>query len=161
ERNTTVADHGGVKRLIQIVPRDRDPVLETLGNGSPYIVDNAECEVAVLFVVGSNYAGRDQVVDLLDHYSLLAKLFPKRIASFYPTLYLDKRNTVLSQLCLDGRCYLFKSGFQFGPTSVNLLRETAVLFRIEVLKGEVLELASHLTHAEPVSDRGVDIECFL
>ena len=97
ERLPAVADHGRVKRLVQVVARYRDPILETLGNGRPDVVDYAQRQIAVLSVVRRDDAGGDQVVNLLDHDLLLFEFFPERIETLDPALDLDERDLVFGQ----------------------------------------------------------------
>ena len=58
------ADHGGVQRLVEVRPRDRDEILDAARDGPPLVVDHAERRVAVLHRVGDD-AQRHQVVDLV------------------------------------------------------------------------------------------------
>ena len=74
---SSISDHGRVQGLIQVVPWNGDPVLESLGNRRPNIVNDAQGQIAILPVIFRNDPRRDQVVNLLDHEFLLFKFLPK------------------------------------------------------------------------------------
>jgi len=72
-----ITDNRRMQRLVQIVPRDRYPVLKTLGNRGPDVVDNAHRQIAVLSIVFSDYAGGDQIVYLFYAQLLFGEFFPE------------------------------------------------------------------------------------
>ena len=65
ERESVLADHRGVQRLIAVGPRHRDEVLDASGHRRPGLMDDAERRVAVLHGRGHD-AQRDEVVHLLE-----------------------------------------------------------------------------------------------
>src|SRR5262245_46242674 len=79
ESLAAISDYRGVQRLIEIIPRDRDPVFETLWYRGPEVVYDAHRQIAVFSIVWGDDARGDQVIDLLDHDLLILQLFPKRI----------------------------------------------------------------------------------
>src|SRR3954464_1163845 len=82
KRLATVSNHRRMKRTVEIVAGNCDPVPESLGNRCPDIVDDAKCEITIFFLVRSDDPGRYQVVDLLDHQFSFFELFPERIETF-------------------------------------------------------------------------------
>ena len=126
----TVADHRRMQRLIQVVPRDRYPVLKTLWNGRPDVVYDAHRKITIFTIVFGDNAGRDQVIDLLDHDLLLFKLFPERIKAFDAPLNSHEGHLILGQFFRDSRSDLFESGLEFRAACINLDGQTLIILGI-------------------------------
>lgn len=103
-----------MKGLVQIISRNRYPVLKTLRNRRPDVVNDTESEITILPVILRNNTCSDQVIDLLDHYLLLFELLPERIETLYAAFYLNKGNPILGQLFSDRRFYFSRAASNSG-----------------------------------------------
>ena len=151
------ADDGGVERLVEVVARRGDPVLEAARYGLPEGVDYAEGGVAVARLVGRDDARGDEVVDLVELNLLPLELLVDRVEPFDATLDADEWHVGLAHLLLDARRHFAEERLVLLAPSLQLLCKLAVLFRVEVLEGQVFKLAAQAAHAEAVRDGREDV----
>ncbi len=85
ERLAVERDHRGVERLVEVVLRDRDVVVELAGDRAPDRVDDAEGRVAVADLVDEQADGVD-VVDLAELRALALHLLPDAVDVLRPAL---------------------------------------------------------------------------
>jgi hypothetical protein len=156
ERLPLRSDHGSVQRLIQIGPRNGDEILDAARNGAPVIVDDAERGVAVLHRIGEN-AQRHQIVDLIDgdllplqlHEDGVGRLTRPSMRAGMPS----RRSSASSVRRISSR----NSWLEWRRLSIEATI-SLIGVGLEVLKRQVLQLAAHLAHAEPVRDGRVDLD---
>src|ERR1043165_1918011 len=157
ERLEVGSDHGSVKRLVQVVARSRDPIFDTTGNGFPVVMDHAERGVTMAHFVGRDDARCDQIVNLIETNLLRTQFFPDRIESFDAAFEEHERHFSFVHLLFDTRRHALEEGFVFRTTFFQLFGELAIVFRVQVAKREILELAAQFTHSEPMRDRREDL----
>ena len=76
ERLAFRTDYRGVQRLIKIVARRGNPVLEPARHRLPGVMDYAESPITMANLIGSNDPGGHQIVDLIKNDFLSMKFFP-------------------------------------------------------------------------------------
>jgi hypothetical protein len=155
------ADDGGVERLVEVVARRGDPVLEASRYGLPERVDDAERAVAVARLVGRDDARGDEVVDLVEPDLLPVELLPDRVEPLDAPLDLHVRHAGLAHLLLDALGDGLEERLVLLAPALQLLGQLAVLLRVQVLEGEVFQLAAQAAHAEAVRDGREDVERLL
>ena len=73
QRAGVQAHHGGMERLVHVLPRVGDVVVELTGHRPPQAVDDAQSAVTVLYRFDQD-AQRQQIVDLVEILSLFSVL---------------------------------------------------------------------------------------
>ena len=148
--------HRSMQRLIKIGPRDGDEILDPPRHRAPFVVDHAQSAVAVFYRVG-NDAEREQIVHLIERDLLALDLLIHGKSALDASID-TRRNTFAPQFRFDGAAHAFEKFFVGRTLAFDGLRNLRVSFRIEMLEGEIFEFAAHFTHAQPVRDRGVNLE---
>src|SRR5205085_3768929 len=124
------ADDRGVQGLVEVVTRRGDPVLEAARYGLPERVDDAQSGVAVARLVGRDDASGDEVVNLVERDLLPLELLVDRVEPFDATLDADEWHVGLAHLLLDARRHLTQERLVLFATTLQLLGQLAVLFRM-------------------------------
>ena len=159
ERLPLLRHHGRVQRLVEVRLRHRDVVFDASGDRPPGLVDDAEGRVAVLDR-GSDDAEGEVVVELADVDALTAQLLPDRVHRLHAAVHVAG-DLVVAELPGDRLLHpvdeLARQGDPLADRALQLLR----LARMEVVEGEVFELALQAPHAEAVGDRRVDLHRLL
>ena len=151
-----LAHHRGVERLVEVGLGHRDVVLEAAGDGAPVLVDDAQRAVGVADVGGDD-AKRLVVVELGDVDALAPQLLVDRVVALDPEgdLGLDPGLLeALGQRLGDALHRPLADPHLLGDLRVQL----GELVRVEVVEGEVLEVALDPAHPQAVGDRGVDLD---
>ena len=150
------ADDRGVEALVHVVLRHRDVVLEPAGDRVPPGVDDAEGRVA--FADGFDEdADADEVVDVGELVTAHDHLLVDRVVVLRPAG--DGRldagvGEFGLELMGDGREVLLPLRCPVGDEADHLVVDLGV----EDLEREILEFPLDRVHAEPVRERGVDLE---
>ncbi len=149
-------DHRRVQRLVHVELGHRDEVLEAPGQRLPQGVDDSHRAVAVLHRV-DDHAHRREVVDLVELAALLGHLRVDRVEVLGPArdLGLDPELIELLAQILAG---LVDVALALGALLGHQPLDLVVLAGVERLEGQVLQLPLDRVDAEPVGDRGVDVE---
>ena len=151
-------NHGGVQRLVEVRPRHGDVILESPGNGTPYLMDHAERRITILHRVG-NHAHGEQVVDLIERPLLLLNLLVQRIEALDAGLHFGG-NAVLDQLAANRVLHFDQKLVEDLLLGRDFLLQLEKRFRLEIAERKIFEFAANEAHSEPVGDRRVDIERF-
>ena len=153
-----LGDDGGVQRLVEIVARDGDEVLDASGHRPPLAMNDAQHRVTVGFRLGDD-AQRQHVVDLVHRNALPLQLLPDAVdaldARFHPRL-----DLVLAQLLLDDLLHLGQKRLAFLAAGFDGVLHLVVGDGIDVLEGQVFQFAADLAHAQAVRDGRVDVQGF-
>ena len=159
ERLSVQRDHGGVKRLVEVVLGNRDVVVELARDRAPQRMDDAEGGVAVPQILDQD-ADRIDIVDLAELGALALHLLPDAVDVLRATLEIDRDPG------------LPESGLQFGDRPLDVafaalasrveeLGQLPEALRFEDLEGEVLEFPLDLPDSQALGQRGVDLERLL
>src|SRR6266705_5101578 len=124
-------------------------------------MNHAQRGVAMSYLVWRNHARRHEIVNLIETYLLPPELLPDRIKSLDSALDANEGGVRLAHLFLDVGRHTTQELFVFGPTLLELRRQLAIVFRVQVLKREVLQFAAQLAHAYPVRNGGENVHRFL
>src|SRR5688572_5517399 len=122
-------------------------------------MNHAKCSVTVADRVGENAQAKD-IVYLIDGNTLAFHLLPDGIRPFNSSVH-PRRNILPRELRNDGLSHGLKHVVAGAQPFVDLALDLGGGFRFEITERDVLKLGTDLTHAEPVRDGGVDIECLL
>src|SRR6185295_1500580 len=155
ERLAVERDHRGVERLVEVVLRVRDVVVELARDRPPQGVDDAEGGVAVADVVDED-PDRVDVVDLGELGRLALHLLVDAVDVLRAALEVGLDPGVLEpRLELGDRPRdVVLAALAAG---VEQLRELPEPLRLEDLEGEVLELPLDLPDAEALREWRVDL----
>src|SRR4051794_12881348 len=159
ERPPLGPDHGRVEGLVHVELGHRHEVLEAAGQRLPQRVDHADRAVAVLDRV-HEHTHRREVVDLVELAALLRHLRVDRVEVLRPArdLRLDAdRLELLRQVGAGARHVPLALRALLVHEALDLLE----LARVERLERHVLELPLDRVDAEPVRQRGEDLERLL
>ena len=149
-------DDRRVQRLVHVELRHRDVVLEPPGQGVPPRVQRTERRVAVAHRVDED-PHRDEVVDVLEVATAHDHLLVDGVVVLGAAgdRRLDLRGLeVLAHLLADTREELLPRRRPLGHQPDDLV----VHLGVEGREGQVLQLPLDGVHAEPVGQRGVDLE---
>ena len=100
---------------------------------------------------------RQHVVDLLDGDVLALYLLPDAVEALDARLH-ARLNFVLLQLLLDDALHLRQKRFAFLAARLDGIFDLVVGDGIDILEGEIFQLAANFAHAQAVGDGGVDVE---
>ena len=152
--------HRGVDRAIAVRLRQRDEVLEPLGDHLPGAVQDAERAVAVLLGADDG-AEPEHVGELLEVDLLVLELAPDRERPLGAAL--DPRlDAGFGELALDlvGDAARCAARIARRAARSRFTIELARL-RVELGKGQVFELLAHVLHADAAGERRVDFDRLL
>ena len=156
QRLAVERDDRRVERLVEVVLRDGDVVVELARDRPPQRVHDAECRVTVAHVLDEQADGVD-VVDLAELRALALHLLPDAVDVFRAAL----------QVGFDAGLRQPRPELGDRPVDVALaalaarveqLRQLAEALGVERLEREVLEFPLHLPDAEALRERRVDLE---
>ena len=159
DRSAVRPDHGGVQALVEVELRDRDVVLEAAGHGPPPAMDRSERGVAVLDRVDDHPDGHD-VEDVVELAALDDHLLVDAPQVLAPTGDLALDAELVEPLLDLGDC-LGQVGVSLGGARRDQVVELRVALRVQRRERQILELLLDLLDAEPVGQRGVDVEGLL
>ena len=150
------ADDRGVQRLVHVELRHRDVVLEPPEHGVPPRVQDTEDGVAVAVLLDED-PDADQVVDVGELAAADDHLLVDRVVVLGPSgdLGLDLR---VAQVGLDAGDHLGEELVARGRALGDEPHDLVVHLGVQGREGEVLQLPLERVHAEPVGQRGVDVE---
>ena len=150
------ADDRGVQRLVHIELRHRDVVLEPPGDGIPPRVNDAECRVAVLDRIDQD-ADAHQVVDVVEADVPGDHLLVDRVVVLGTAgdLLVDLG---LAQVGADVLDHFLQEGLAPRRPVGHQADDLVEALGIQRREGQVLQLPLHRVHAEPVGERGVDLQ---
>ena len=123
-------------------------------------MNDAERRVAVLDRL-SDDPQRDEVIHALEVDLLPHQFEVDAVEALEAAIEVHDGNLRVLELGPDGARQIVNDGVGHLPLGVHLRAQRFVGLRLEVPEGELLELVLHLAHAEPVGDRGVDVERLL
>src|SRR6185437_1988934 len=155
ERLAVRAYDAGVQRLIEIRTRNGDEVFDASRNRAPLVVDDAKGRVAVLDRIRDD-AERHQIVDLIDCDLLPAQFLENGVRTLHAAIN-ARRNAFAPQLGFDGLAHFFEKLFVGMPLRFDLAHDLFIGIGLEVLKGEVFELATDFAHSQAVGNGRVDL----
>src|SRR5690606_31742601 len=144
-----------VQRPVHVRLRRGDVVVEPLLERRPLVVDHAERMITVGDRV-RDAADRPPAVDLLVRAAALLLLPADRPEMLRTTVDLA-RDPGVAQLLLVRLAQGLDVLLALRALVRDLLCERAILLRLEMLEGQVLELPADLRHTEPVGERRVDL----
>ena len=154
------SEHGRVQRLIAVRLRLRDVVLDAFLHRLPLLVDHAERVITIGNGV-DEHTNREQIEDLLVRLVAFLHLLPDRPEMLRSSGDIGVVQTGQVEALLERQRHLRDQFLTFATTRADLPRERAILVRLEILEGQVLELPAHFRHAEAMGERRVDIARFL
>src|SRR5205807_6152307 len=156
DRLAGMSDDRGVQGLVAVGLRHRDVVLEAAWHRLPEGVHDPQDAVAIAHRLNLD-PNRRQVVDLGEVLALAGHLLPDRVDVFRPPgdigLYAHLLELAAEDLAQVGDQRLALVALPRDPFD-----DIVVRLGLEVAEGEVFELPLDLADAEPVSQRGVDVE---
>src|SRR5690606_18725716 len=151
-------DHRGVQRAIAVFLGGSDVVVELVGNVAAVAVDDAEQGVAISHG-GHQYPRRADIVDLGETDVLALHLSPDAVDMLGAPRYVpDDANPI--QLRLQGIHQFLDVMLPVGSPLRQQLGDALVLHRLQVAKGEVLQLPLEVADTEAMGEGGVDVEDF-
>ncbi|CVM75995.1 Uncharacterised protein [Streptococcus pneumoniae] len=151
--------HRGVQGAVHVELRDRDVVLEPARDRVPARVDDAEHGVAVTHGVHEHPDARE-VVDVVEVLPARHHLLVDRVVVLRPSG--DGRpDPVLAQVLLDHGAQRRDVLLPLRVALPHEAHDLRVHLGLEGGEGEVLELPLDGVHAEPVGQRGVDVQGLL
>ena len=145
ERLSFLGHHRRVQRLVEVRLRHGDVVLDPSGDRPPGLVDDAEGRVAVLDR-GSDDAEGEVVVELADVDVLPSQLLPDRVHRLHAAVHVAG-DLVVAELPGDGLLHPVDELARQGDALADRLLQLLRLARMEVVEGEVFELALQSPHA--------------
>ena len=148
---------GGVQRLVEVGPWHRDVVLEAAGDRMPYLMDDAECAIATADRI-SDDAESQQVVDLIQRSLLALDFLVDGVKTLDAAFHLG-RNAVFDQLAAEIFLHIVEKLLEGLGARGHFFLELEIGGGFQVAEGQVLQFAADQTHAQPVGNRSVDIEC--
>src|SRR5690606_29676166 len=152
-------DDGRMEALVHALLRRRDVVVDLAGNRVPLAVYQAKDAVAVLHRVHEN-TDADNIIDLLERPVLAVHLPVDRVDVLLAAVHLGLDVRAAQQLVqlggdlLEHRLGVFAARFDLG-------RDRRILGRLEIAKGQVLELGHDLPNTQPIRQRGVNLHSLL
>src|SRR5438128_6562862 len=117
--------------------------------------------IAMPYLVWRNHARGHEIVDLIETYLLAPQLLPDRIESLDSAFDANEGRVRLTHLFLDVGRHATQELLVFRPAFLELRRKLAIVFRVQVLKCEVLQFATQLAHAQPVRNGGENVHRLL
>ena len=152
-------DDGRVDRLIIILLRRRNIILETARNDGPFGMHDADDAIAILDVFNDN-AEAENVGELLESDRFALHLAPHRIGLFLASLHLG-----VDAPCGEfGGQLLLDRGDDFAVLLAQIVEprgDHRIGIGHEMAKGQILEFVAHPLHAHAAGERRIDIEGFL
>ena len=150
------AHHRRVQRLVHVELRHRDVVLESPQHRVPAGVKDAEHRVAVAVLLDQD-ADADQVVDVVELAAADDHLLVDRVVVLRPAG--DRGGDLrLAQVLLDLGDHLGEELVARRRPLGHHSHDLVVDLRVQGGEREVLQLPLDGVHAEPVGQRGVDVE---
>ena len=156
---TAGADNGGVDRLIVVLLRRRDVILEAARHDRPFGVDDADDAIAVLDIFNDD-AKPENIGQLLEGDRFALHLAPHGIGMLLAALDLRfdaPRGEFVGEFLLD-LCD------DLAVLAAKLLKprlDHLIGLRHQMPEGEILQFVAHALHAHAPRKRRVDIECLL
>ena len=158
EGRSLFGNHGSVQRLIKIRSRHGDKVFDPARHRTPQIVNDAEHGIAVLHRLRDHPHGVE-VVHLLDRNMLPLQLLVDAVQPLDAAFHRGG----------DARLFQLVAKYSFHPrqkslscfaAGFNRIVDLLISDRIDVAEAEVFQLSADFSHAQTVSDGGVDLESF-
>ncbi len=156
ERAAALADQRGVQRLVEVGLGHGDVVLDPAGDRSPGLVHHAQRRVAVLHFVGDDPV-RHVVVELGEIEPSSTQLVVDRVEALDPVVDVGL-DAGLLQPALEPLPHVLHRSSPDLDLLLDGGLELRVLVRIEVIEGQILEIALNARHPQPAGDRRVDLE---
>ncbi len=122
-------DDRGVQRLIEIGARHRDVVFETAGHGTPDVMDDAECGIAVALRIRDDAYG-EEIVNLVEAAALADDFSVQREEAFEARFEFGG-NSVFDELCADGGLNSFKEALVDFRLVRNFFLQSDERFRFQ------------------------------
>ena len=153
------ADDGGVDRLVVVLLRIGDVVLEAAGHRVPARVHHGQRAVTVLDLGHDNAEGVD-VGELLERDLLPLHLAPNSVGLFLATRH-DARDMGLFELRGERRLDLVDQALVALAQDLEALDHGRIGLGVERLEGMVLELLAQPLHAHAPGERRIDVHGLL
>ena len=157
---TSRSEHCGVQRLVAVRLWLRDVVLDALLYWRPAVVNDPQRVIAFEHV-GDDDADREQIVDVFVGTIALLHLLIDRPEMFWSTGDFHVGDASVGKPLFERLLHLRNELFALTTLGGDQLRERLVGLGFEVFEGEILELPTHLRHTKAVSERRIQIACFL
>ena len=158
EGHAAAANHGGVQRLIHVVFRYGNIILEAAGHLRPQRVANAQHAVA--FGDGiDDHADSDQIVNLVEGLVLDDHLAVDGIQVLGAADDLEF-HAHFGQLLRKLLNYELDIILALGTLDADLARNVLIAFGIDIAQGEIFQLRLDFIHAQTMRQRGVNIQRF-
>lgn len=151
------AEHRGMQRLVAVLLGVGDVVVELVGHVMPARVDDAQHRVAVAHL-GHQDTHRADVVDLGEVDALALHLPPDRVDVLGAAIDLVAADALRRHQRLEGLDHLADVAVAVLAPLGQLAGDGLVVLVVQVAKGEVLELPLEVADAQPVGQRGIDVE---
>ena len=155
-RRAQRADQRGVQRLVAVGLGDGDEVLEAPRHRLVQLVQHAQREVT-LGLRRHDDAEAEDIADLREAGVLLAHLAVDRIDGLLAAADLDL-DLGGGKGLLDVAAHALDDVAAVAARALHRLGQRAVAPRVQVLEGQLLQLAVDLVQAQPVRDRRIDVE---
>ncbi|RMO04789.1 hypothetical protein ALQ48_06206 [Pseudomonas coronafaciens pv. zizaniae] len=159
DRHAMHAEQRGMQRLIAVGLGDRDVILETAGQRLVQIMYSTQHAVTGIDLVDDD-TERINVHDLVESAALAAHLLVDTVEVFLATADIAF-NTVHCQAMAQRLFNLVDQLLAITPGALDRLVDSRGTHRVHGLETQVLEFDTHVVHAQPVGDGGIDFEGFL
>ena len=158
ERVTLRSHHGGVERLIGVGFGNREMILDPPRKRRPLLVDQAESGVAVGYRRDDDTKG-EEIEHVGDIHSLPLELLVDGVEVLDPAV--DRAlDSILLQQPLEHAANFREPAISCLGPLLDLALEALSLLGVEIEEAEILHLLLDAADAQPIGDRGEDLEGF-
>ncbi len=152
------SDHGRMQRLIHILFRRCDIVVESVSDRCPHVVNHTQRVIAILNC-RRHYANCDQIVDLFKRFLPLNHLAIDRIKMLGASCDLNL-HSIISKSLGQHLAQIFDIDFTFGTRQIDSFHQITVDVRLDVLQRQVFQFPFDLRHSESMRQRRINIARF-
>ncbi len=152
----TRPEHGGMERLVPVRLGACDVVLDPLLQRCPGVMNDAEHVIAVGDAV-DEHADREEIVNLFERLAALLHFLEDRPEILGPAHDVPAHDPRTPQLVRQRDTHPLDRAVALDLARFHLARQYLVLFRLEILECQILELRFDAGHTEAMRQRGVQL----